>query len=456
MSVKTENHWGMLKDIWKIMWPAALPLYLSYFYYRFVGVYTSGLLGQIMDLLLYRNGNLADSRLFLKLALAFLFSLLLMPSVDFLTNIVIFRKGLRYEASVVDRIFRKDYEAFGSCQSAEWAARVSSDPLTYRNMAILAPVRLLADGTVFLTALYASLRRDARLALLLTAGIWLSIALRFYDNIRKLRQLKHLSQEALGELLGVSGQAVSKWEQAITSPDISLLPALAGVFGVTIDSLFQDAIARRYPGYGLLYHVRSRRDSQMALRYYRLAIAEGDRSSLFWMSAHQQLTKLLDELGRLEEAVEEQKKWRDAQPDCAWARVAYAYALERAGRLEEACAEAKEALRLDAEDINVLTMAGDLFSQTGECEKALSCWDRAYANDSTQISCLFSKAELYASMGRTEDAIGQYEEILAWLEAHGYNMELEGAHPRRRIQELRGEGCVPHSVQEIFPPIQAI
>ncbi|WP_300845795.1 hypothetical protein [uncultured Acetatifactor sp.] len=63
--------------------------------------------------------------------------------------------------------------------------------------------------------------------------------------------------------------------------------------------------------YGLLYHVRSRRDSQMALRYYRLAIAEGDRSSLFWMSAHQQLTKLLDELGRLEEAVEEQKKWRD-------------------------------------------------------------------------------------------------------------------------------------------------
>ena len=55
------------------------------------------MLGQIMDLLLYRNGNLADSRLFLKLALAFLFSLLLMPSVDFLTNIVIFRKGLRYE-----------------------------------------------------------------------------------------------------------------------------------------------------------------------------------------------------------------------------------------------------------------------------------------------------------------------------------------------------------------------
>ena len=33
-----------------------------------------------------------------------------------------------------------------------------------------------------------------------------------------------------------------------------------------------------YVNYGLLYHMRSRRDSQMALRYYRLAIAEGDRS----------------------------------------------------------------------------------------------------------------------------------------------------------------------------------
>ncbi len=43
-------------------------------------------------------------------------------------------------------------------------------------------------------------------------------------NIRMFRLKNHLSQEALGELLGVSAQAVSKWEQGITSPDISLLP----------------------------------------------------------------------------------------------------------------------------------------------------------------------------------------------------------------------------------------
>lgn len=43
---------------------------------------------------------------------------------------------------------------------------------------------------------------------------------------------------------------------------------------------------------------------------------------------------------------------------------------------------------------------------------------------------------MYASIGRTGEAIRQFEEILAWLEGHGYNTQLEGIHPRRRIQEL--------------------
>ncbi len=180
MSRKNESRLEIFKGIWKIMWPAALPLYLSYFYYRFIGVYTSGLLGQILDLLLYRKGSLADSGLFLKLSLAFLFSLILMPAADFLTNIVIFRKNLRYEMSVADSVFRKDYEAFLSCQSDEWAARTSSDPMKYVQMAVLIPVRLLADTTVFLAALSSLLQRDRRLALLLTAGIALSLLLRFF------------------------------------------------------------------------------------------------------------------------------------------------------------------------------------------------------------------------------------------------------------------------------------
>ena len=70
------------------------------------------------------------------------------------------------------------------------------------------------------------------------------------EKIKNLRLQKRLSQESLGELLGVSAQAVSKWEQGITSPDISLLPIIADCFGVTIDSLFEGMPKRRFPGYG--------------------------------------------------------------------------------------------------------------------------------------------------------------------------------------------------------------
>lgn len=46
---------------------------------------------------------------------------------------------------------------------------------------------------------------------------------------------------------------------------------------------------------------------------------------------------------------------------------------------------------------------------------------------------------LLTSMERLEEAIGQFEEILIRLTDHGYNMELEGVHPRQRIRELRDQ-----------------
>ena len=56
-------------------------------------------------------------------------------------------------------------------------------------------------------------------------------------RIAGLRKDKGLKQETLAEMLGVSGQAVSKWENDQTCPDISLLPQLARILGVTVDEL---------------------------------------------------------------------------------------------------------------------------------------------------------------------------------------------------------------------------
>ena len=64
------------------------------------------------------------------------------------------------------------------------------------------------------------------------------------ENIRALRLRKGLTQEQVAQQLGVTYQAVSKWENGTNTPDIALLPEIAAFFGVTIDALFhQDAIS---------------------------------------------------------------------------------------------------------------------------------------------------------------------------------------------------------------------
>lgn len=57
------------------------------------------------------------------------------------------------------------------------------------------------------------------------------------NRIAKFRKAKNLTQEELANHLGVSSQAVSKWENDASCPDISLLPKLCRVLGVTADEL---------------------------------------------------------------------------------------------------------------------------------------------------------------------------------------------------------------------------
>ncbi len=57
------------------------------------------------------------------------------------------------------------------------------------------------------------------------------------ERIKALRLENQLTQEKLAELLSISPQAVSRWETGAALPDISLLPPLANLFGVTTDHL---------------------------------------------------------------------------------------------------------------------------------------------------------------------------------------------------------------------------
>ena len=56
-------------------------------------------------------------------------------------------------------------------------------------------------------------------------------------RIAELRKEKGLTQEELAKQLGISSQAVSKWEKDISCPDIMILPTLAKILGVSIEAL---------------------------------------------------------------------------------------------------------------------------------------------------------------------------------------------------------------------------
>ncbi len=58
------------------------------------------------------------------------------------------------------------------------------------------------------------------------------------STIAYYRRLNAMTQEELSKKLNVSAQAVSKWEQQLTSPDITLLPLIADIFHISIDELF--------------------------------------------------------------------------------------------------------------------------------------------------------------------------------------------------------------------------
>lgn len=72
----------------------------------------------------------------------------------------------------------------------------------------------------------------------------------FQEKLYQLRRERSLSQEGLASALGVSRQAVQKWESGAASPDTNNLIALSDFFGVTLDSLLKNDTAALAPALG--------------------------------------------------------------------------------------------------------------------------------------------------------------------------------------------------------------
>lgn len=178
--------------------------------------------------------------------------------------------------------------------------------------------------------------------------------IRIGENIKRLRKAKGVTQEQIGEVLGISVTAVSKWERNETYPDITLLFPLAHYFGVTLDELM---------GYD---EARVQAEIAETLEYYRS----------LWLTEQEKAGEVI------------RKAYKDYPDDYL---VMHYYMWNLAGDMAD---NDKETLLAHKEEF--LTICDRILSGCTEEAIRLNAWNM--------------KAKLLYAEGRTEEALVIYSE----------------------------------------------
>ncbi len=112
----------------------------------------------------------------------------------------------------------------------------------------------------------------------------------FGERIKNLRRNKGMTQEGLAELLSISAQAVSRWETGVAMPDISLLPPLSNLFGVTTDYLLgmdeyeKDARKKEYDEAFKDYWKKDDKEKNYRIALQAVAEYPGNMEYIEWLA----------------------------------------------------------------------------------------------------------------------------------------------------------------------------
>lgn len=222
------------------------------------------------------------------------------------------------------------------------------------------------------------------------------------EKIKTLRKQKNISQEVLAQYLGVTFQAVSKWENGTTMPDVATIPAIASFFGVSTDELFDFNLYETQKQVEAIVDEHSRywdTDKPKAEQIIRDGLKKypGNDILLNCLIGVLELPGRSDEVISVAKALVESTKYDEIRFD-AYRIMAEAYAaqgdlsaakdaieqipeiyftkLEVAARLlegEDAYEAAQKQKNISAEDlIDMLIITGKHLMAHGEREKALS------------------------------------------------------------------------------------
>ena len=304
------------------------------------------------------------------------------------------------------------------------------------------------------------------------------------DKIRQLRVERHITQEKLAKHLNISYQAISRWEQNVTLPDLSIIPKIADYFEITTDELlcvvsaksksvsthreklfslyeksgteedfnkavtaYNEVILHGNPTsqdlfyYVCLYDNRSRRYMEIAIKYCKKVIEDKNQNrDAYWFHINTRLSLNLVRSNRANEALQIQNGFLEREPDnyLAYASVAFAYHFAGDAKTAYEYVKKAEKIQQDENEMNgveIYTGAGDICRSLKKYDEALVYWDKAFEADTSCISCLFSKAAAYEEMGQFAKAIETYESINDWLARQGYDI-ADQEYPNQKIKEL--------------------
>ena len=263
------------------------------------------------------------------------------------------------------------------------------------------------------------------------------------DNIIRLRRERKITQEELADFLGVSKAAVSKWENAQSTPDLMLLLELSAYFGTTIDELIgykaqlsKDQIRRFYAELvkdfaRLPFHEVIEKTYTLAHRYY---------------SCHAfllQLTVLYLNHYMLAESEEEQKQLLEEAASwcghilescsdvsiCSDALVLKAVISLWLGKAAETIAmlePSSDPARLAGQDGGILVQA---YQMAGEHEKA-----RSYIQAREWLDILNLVSDAAISLALYQDDIERFKKTVCRIRNVMESYQLEKLHPNLAAQ----------------------
>lgn len=294
------------------------------------------------------------------------------------------------------------------------------------------------------------------------------------NNLRKLRTEKKYTQEQVAKMLSVSPQSVSRWECGTTLPEVTLLPEIAKIFGVTVDDLFREnsiayanyaqrllavyeasgkfedfiAAQREFQillasgsysrddlrSYGILNQYLMLHSADEAMLHFNKVLEAPERDAVYYSTWRQKLS-LMVQMGEWKKAVRRVQEQLDMDKDNPeyWVMLIHVY--ERSEQVETAQEYLNEALRRFPENAIFHIYAGDLYRAQGNYDNAFAHWEKSLSLDDSFMDARYAMASCYEELGQYEKAYAAWQALASEMERRGWVIEKD--YPIRMAQKCR-------------------